>query len=39
MGTLRRHAGRIHYRRGERVVGREDFAIDVRDDGRSIRAY
>lgn len=39
MSTLRRHAGRIHYRRGDEVVGREDFAIDVRADGRSIRAY
>lgn len=39
MATLRRHAGRIHYRRGEHVAGREDFAIDVRADGRTIRAY
>ncbi len=44
MATVRRHAGRIHYCRGgpgsgEPLAGREDFAIDVRDDGRSIRAY
>lgn len=39
MPTLRRHAGRIHYVRDADVVGREDFAIDVRGNGRSIRAY
>ena len=39
MMTLRRHAGRILYRRGANVVGREDFAIDVRDNGRTLRAY
>lgn len=39
MTTVRRHAGRIHYRRDGQVLGREDFSIDVRGDGRSIRAY
>ncbi|MCP5471428.1 MAG: hypothetical protein H7A18_05045 [Sinobacteraceae bacterium] len=39
MTTTRRHAGRILYRCGEQLLGREDFAIDVRRNGRSIRAY
>lgn len=37
--TRRRIAGRIHYLKGEDVQGREDFAIDVREDGRTIRSY
>lgn len=39
MNTLRRHAGRIIYRKQGIVHGREDFSIDVRPDGRTIRAY
>lgn len=39
MPTLRRHSGRILYHRGSAIVGREDFDIDVRDNGRTIRAY
>jgi len=39
LGTLRRYGGRIAYRDPVGVCGREDFAIDVRDDGRTLRAY
>lgn len=39
MTTLRRLAGRIHYRTDGVIRGREDFAIDVRENGRTIRAY
>lgn len=35
----RRHAGRIHYVKDGAIHGREDFAIDVRADGRTIRSY
>lgn len=35
----RRHRGRIAYRNAGGVCGREVFAIDVRDDGRTIRSY
>ncbi len=35
----RRHAGRIHYLKGDDIEAREDFAIDVRADGRTIRSY
>lgn len=35
----RRHAGRIHYMKDGVIHGREDFAIDVRADGRTIRSY
>lgn len=35
----RRHAGRIRYRDASGEQGREDFAIDVRADGRTIRSY
>lgn len=38
-GFLRRHAGRIVYHHADGVQGQEDFAIDVRVDGRTIRAY
>jgi hypothetical protein len=37
--SLRRHAGRILYHRGDKIAGREDFAIDVRKGSRTIRAY
>ncbi|MDR7101736.1 hypothetical protein [Croceicoccus sp. BE223] len=37
--TPRRHAGRIHYFKSEVIAGREDFAIDVRADGRTVRSY
>ncbi len=35
----RRHAGRIAYRDANGPTGMEDFAIDVRPNGRTIRAY
>lgn len=37
--ALRRHSGRIHYFKDGEIHGREDFAIDVRADGRTIRSY
>ena len=39
MSGLRRIAGRIHYRTGDSIRGRETFAIDVRENGRTVRAY
>lgn len=39
MDSLRRYAGRIRYRDAQGVCGNEDFAIDVRENGRTIRAY
>lgn len=36
---MRRHAGKIAYRDETGVCGQEVFAIDVRADGRTIRAY
>lgn len=39
MNVVRRHAGRIIYRKAGIEHGREDFSIDVRPDGRTIRAY
>lgn len=39
MTTQRRHWGRILYHRDGGIAGREDFAIDVRRSGRTIRAY
>ncbi len=39
MPTLRRHWGRILYRKAGEELGREEFDIDVRDNGRTIRAY
>lgn len=36
---MRRHSGRIVYRDAEGACGHEVFAIDVRDDGRTIRSY
>lgn len=37
--TGRRHWGRILYQSAEGEKGREDFAIDVRAGGRTIRSY
>jgi len=39
MSTLRRIAGRIHYVTDGSIRGREDFAIDVRENDRTVRAY
>lgn len=39
MPTLRRHYGRVLYRRGDEIAGNEEFDIDVRDNGRTIRSY
>lgn len=36
---LRRHAGRIVYHHADGPQGIEDFGIDVRADGRTVRAY
>ena len=35
----RRHSGRIEYRKQGALYGHERFGIDVRADGRTIRAY
>ncbi|HWU03691.1 MAG TPA: hypothetical protein VN222_13210 [Novosphingobium sp.] len=37
--SARRHSGQIRYRTPAGERGREDFAIDVRESGRTIRAY
>src|SRR5690554_1432353 len=37
--SLRRHTGRILYHKGDTIAGCEDFGIDVRESGRTIRAY
>lgn len=39
MSSLRRYSGRVAYRDAKGVCGREDFAIDVRSNGRTLRAY
>lgn len=39
MAYLRRHAGRIVYHHTDGPQGIEDFGIDVRADGRTLRAY
>lgn len=39
MSKLRRHSGRIEYRHADGIKGWERFDIDVRGDGRTIRAY
>mgnify|MGYP001304965988 CR=1 FL=1 len=39
MSTKRRHWGQILYQAEGQVSGYEDFSMDVRDDGRTIRSY